>query len=544
MSGKVFEMDSKQYVKNHSLKDRIFELIEPYGGRFRSTPGSLVVDIIIIVCILISCLLIPLGYYYPEYDAFFWELEIGFTVLFCIEYIIRWIVSVNPITYPFSLFAIIDFLAIMPTLLVIHADYIFLPFFRGLRLLRLLRLLKFIRYRIFFYRAYIGLKNWSSTLTHHYHLRQMRLLFLVTLVFWILGSNLLYFTETRLVGNTGPYANYWQAYWHIIIVLVSGIEDKEPLSLLGRIEVSFFLLIGICFAGLVTAELVSILVKKMNRSGKIQLKAPASRLHHHIVIISFNSHLYNVIKQINAAIKGRNQIVIISQRGNNIKIANPKQYKRVSALFGDPLRRSILEQAWIDHASRVIILSSDKDENESALEKDNRSLMKALAALSFNPDVHMTVELQTQDSLRYASHLAGVNYIEAREFGERLIGQAVMNPGVTEIYTSLMTYTDDSSEFYLIPVPEELIGKTLKQAQLFFLDLDDEPMILVGIDRSPKQFPATNFKLNPVSDEDGLSSPGAILGKKDNLILIAYDFPSFAFVNQDDLWKGRILLRN
>ncbi|ETR73256.1 MAG: hypothetical protein OMM_07063 [Candidatus Magnetoglobus multicellularis str. Araruama] len=526
-----------------SNKDILFELLEPYGGRFHSPFGSLIVDIIIIVCILVSCLLIPLGYYFPQYDPFFWKLEIGFTILFSIEYIMRWIVALNPITYPFSPFAIIDFLAIMPTLLVIHADYIFLPFFRGLRLLRLLRLLKFIRYRIFFYRAYIGLKNWSSALTHHYHLKQMRMLFIITLVFWVLGANLLYFTETRLVGTQGPYSNYWQSYWHIIIVLISGIEDKEPLSLLGRIEVSFFLLIGICFAGLVTAELVSILVKKMNRSGKIQLKAPTSRLHHHIVIISFNAHLFNIIKQINAAIKGRNHVLIVSKRGNNIKIANPKSYKRVSALVGDPLNRSILEQAWIDRASRIIILSSDSDEKESAIEKDNRSLMKAIAALSFNPSVHMTVELQSEDTQRYASHLAGVNYIVAREFGECLIGQAVMNPGVTEIYTSLMTYTDDSSEFYLIPVPEDLVGKTLKQAQLFFLDLDDEPMILVGIDRSPAPFPATNFKLNPVSDEDGLSSPGVILGKNDKLIIIAYEFPSFARVNKDDLWKGRILLR-
>ncbi|KPA10157.1 ion transporter [Candidatus Magnetomorum sp. HK-1] len=529
---------------NPSYKDIIYELMEPYQGRFHSSFTSLIVDIFIIFCILMSCLLIPLGYYFPRWDPFFWQLEIGFIVLFSIEYLIRWAVASNPLTYPFTFFAIIDFLAIMPTLLVLHADFIFLPFFRGLRLLRLLRLLKFIRYRIFFYRLYFGIKNRASALTHHYHLKQLRLLFLVTLIFWIIGSNLLYFTETRLVGIASPYSNYWQAYWHIIIVLVSGIEDKEPLSLLGRIEVSFFLIIGICFAGLVTAELVSILVKKMNRSGKIQLKAPTSRLHHHIVIIAFNPHLYNVIKQISAAIKGRNQILIVSRRGNKINIADPRQYKKVIALYGDPLNRTVLKQAWINKASRVVILSSDIDQNDTSSERDNQSLMKTIAALSFNPTVNMTVELQTTDSLRYASQLAGVNFIVSREYGERLIGQAVMNPGVTEIYTSLMTYTDDSSEFYLIPVPEELIGKTLKQAQLFFLDLDEESFILVGIDRSPKDFPGTNFKLNPVSDENGFASPGVILEKRDNLILIAYEFPTFARMDKDDLWKGRILLRH
>ena len=51
--------------------------------------------------------------------------------------------------------------------------------------------------------------------------------------------------EVTLVGDEGPFAGYWRSYWNILIVLVSGIEDKEPLSLLGRMEVTLFLLAGL-----------------------------------------------------------------------------------------------------------------------------------------------------------------------------------------------------------------------------------------------------------------------------------------------------------
>ncbi len=65
-------------------------------------------------------------------------------------------------------------------------------------------------------------------------------------------------------------------------------------------------------------------------------------------------------------------------------------------------------------------------------------------------------------------------------------------------------------------------------------------MVLVGIDRSPPDRPSSRFWLNPAAE---LTGEGLILGAKDNLVLIAYEQPSFVEVDKDDLWSGKILQR-
>jgi len=528
----------------NKIRLNIKQIMEPYKGKRKSPRASLYMDLFVIICIIISCLLIPIGYFYPKTDYICWKLEIIFTVIFSIEYLLRWYSASNRILYPFTLYAIIDFLAIIPTILIVNADFILLPMFRSLRLLRLLRLLKFIRYGFFLYRSINRMRIWFDAISHHYRLNQMKLLFFAGIIAWIIGSNILYLTESSPEYSDSPFYSYWQSYWHVIIVLISGIEDKEPLSILGRIEISLFLILGICFAGVITAQLVSILVRKMNRLGKITLMPPKSVFKHHIVIIAYNNHFGNVIRQVNAGLKHKNYILIVCRRGDQIKISDPETYRNVLALNGDPLNRNILKIANIESASRVIILSSDNEKNDTPVERDNRSLMKALAVLSCNPTIPLTVELKSYESFKYSQSLAGVDFILASYFGERLLSQAVIHPGVTEVYLSLMTLTDDSSEFYVIPVPSQLVGRTFKQAQLYFFDMDDEPIILVGIDRSPVDFPSSNFKICPVSTDDGLSSPDLELEANDNLIIIAYTQPSFVELDENDLWSGRILLRD
>ena len=75
---------------------------------------------------------------------------------------------------------------------------------------------------------------------------------------------------------------------------LSGIEDKEPLSLLGRIEVTVMLIAGICIVGMLTGEIVAILVKKAQRVGKVAIMPPQGKLERHFVILGHNAHLDSV----------------------------------------------------------------------------------------------------------------------------------------------------------------------------------------------------------------------------------------------------------
>ncbi|MEW6236136.1 MAG: ion transporter [Candidatus Omnitrophota bacterium] len=523
--------------------------MEPYKGGRDSTRLSLAMDLFILACILISCAAVPLEYIFPEHLTFFTYTEFVFAAIFIVEYVLRWYSSANRLIYPFTLYALIDLIAIVPSLLMLCEEMLLLRAFRGMRLLRLvrllrlLRLLKFLRYGFLIYRGMISFRIWFSVLNYQYRLRQLGRLFFYGVLIWIIGAHLLFFTESLITEEAGPFSDYGKSYWNILIVLISGIEDKEPISTLGRVEVTIFLIAGIIVVGMLTAEIVSILVRKVHRAGKIAIKPPEGVMKHHIVILGENSNLDNVIRQVNAALDGKYFFLIISPIAEELKIPDPVIYKKVFAISGDPVKEEVLTRADIDHALRVVLLSM-RDPSQSTVSIDNRTLMIALAVASRKRGIPMTVELLSGESLHYAKNLAGADFILSRHYIERLASQAVLHPGVTEIYNELMTFTGDSCEFYTVPVPSHLVGKTFKEAQLYFLDHDEEAIVVIGVDFSSPEEPNTRFWINPINCQDQLPPSEIILDAKDHLIIIAYELPSFAAMAEEDLWSGKRLSRS
>ncbi len=516
--------------------------MEPYAGGREASAWSLAVDIFVLACIVASCALVVLEHLDLVDPGAALVLEMIFTTIFVVEYLLRWYAAPRRLLYPLTFYAIVDLVAILPSLLTMGSDMILLRVVRGVRLLRLLRLVRLVRLLRFswlLYSGFTGVRTYLSAANHQYRLLQLGRLFLWVLMAWFVGTNVVHFTETEMGHTTGPFADYWTSYWNILIVLISGIEDKEPLSIAGRVEVTVLLIVGICVVGMLTGEIVSILVRKAQRAGKVAVMPPSARLEQHVLILGVNSFLDNIIRQVHAALGEQHYIVVVDPDAEELRVMEPAAYRKVFALAGDPLDERVLAQADVDQAARVIVLSPE-DGNHSPQQRDNRALMKTIAVASRRPNRPVVVELQTEESLGFAAPLEEADFVVSRHYGEKLISQSVLNPGVTEIYYRLMTFTEQSNEFYTVPVLPRLVGKTFAEAQLHFLDKDDEDMVLVGIDRSPAGQPNTRFWLNPAAE---LSDDQLLLGKKDNLVLIAYEQPSFVEVDPEDLWSGKILQR-
>ncbi len=527
------------------FKERLREIMDPYQGGSDATWLSLFTDVFILFCILISCALIPLEYLYPAYETLLMRMEFFFVTIFSIEYLLRWYASPSRRKYPFTFYAVIDLAAILPSLLMLSSKFLLLRAIRGIRLLRLLRLMRliqFFHYRFAIYRGYIQFRTSFDTFADRYRLRQLSQLFFWALIAWIAGSNILYVTESFIVQNQGPFSGYWISYWNIIIVLISGIEDKEPLSLIGKIEITLFLITGIIVVGMLTGEIVSILVRRMQRLGKVSVKPPGSSPIEHILILGSNAHLDNIVCQLYSALKGRYFFLLVSPDAEELKVTDKSIYKRVMAYSGNPIQHNVLEDVNVDQALRVIVLSSE--DGLSPQSRDNQALMTTLAVTSRKKGIPMVVELKTLDSLTYVQELEGIDFVVSRHYVERLACQAVLNPGVTAIYDELMNFTEYDSEFYTIPVPEDLIGQTFKDAQLFFLDNDPETVTPVGIDRSPHELPNTHFWINPIDGTNGFRDESSVLNSEDRLIVIAYERPSFATIEREKLWSGKVLFRH
>jgi len=362
---------------------------------------------------------------------------------------------------------------------------------------------------------------------------------------WLLGANLLYVTERSLTDGPGPFYTYWKSYWNILIVLISGIEDKEPLSLLGRVEVTAMLITGIVIVGMLTGEIVAILVKKAERAGKVALKPPRGKLAQHFVIIGTNSHLDAVIREIHAATRGQNYILVVAPEAEDLLVTDPIVYRRVFALGGDPVRIEVLEQAHLGDALRVVILAQGEPGQPAHL-TDDRTLMRAIAVLGRRAGKPMVVEIMDPETLDEVGALeeSGVEFILSRQYSEGLIAQAVLNPGITALFERLLTFAADTSEFYTVPAPPDLWGRTFSEACLRFLDSDAEAIIPVGIDRSPPNRPHSKLLLNPVVGRGGIEAADLVLREGDSLVLIAEDRPSFAAPSKEELWTGNILPRS
>ena len=126
------------------MRKRIFEIIEPAQGNDKA---SIAYDILMLLAIAVS--IIPLMF--AEDRIVFHYIELITVILFIIDYILRWVTADYKlgkgahsfVSYPYSFWAIIDLLTILPSFQILGSNFKIL---RTLRMLKILRLMKALRY--------------------------------------------------------------------------------------------------------------------------------------------------------------------------------------------------------------------------------------------------------------------------------------------------------------------------------------------------------------------------------------------------------------
>ncbi|MGM0943670.1 MAG: ion transporter [Bacteroidota bacterium] len=183
-----------------------------------------------------------------DYGALFYKLELLFTLLFTVEYILRiWLTS-KTYKYVTSFYGIVDLLAILPVYLSFFiANVQLLTVVRALRLLRVIRILKLGRYLA---EADFIRKSLRASMA-----KIQIFLFTVLTVVLIMGT-LMYLVE-------GPEAGYTSIprgmYWAIVTLTTVGFGDITPVTTLGQFMASMIMLLGYAIiavpTGIVSSEM-------------------------------------------------------------------------------------------------------------------------------------------------------------------------------------------------------------------------------------------------------------------------------------------------
>ena len=247
------------------MRKRIYEIIDL--GR-KGDKLSLAYEIFMIIVIIVS--IIPLLFLkvYPIFHV----IEKVTVTIFIIDYILRWMTADYRLKkgewsfaiHPFTGWAIIDLLSILPGLNILGQGF---KIFRITRLLRILRLFKLFRY------------SESMQILGRVIRKERKVLFAVLgiSVFYVFLTALIMFnTEPRIDPATGnvTFSGFFDAlYWATVTLTTVGYGDLTPATEIGRLVSMVSSLFGVAIialpSGVITASYLDEL-RNMKRKKKTE----------------------------------------------------------------------------------------------------------------------------------------------------------------------------------------------------------------------------------------------------------------------------------
>ena len=178
-----------------------------------------------------------------------WIIELITVFIFIIEYLARFHASEKRLKYVFSIYSIIDLLAIIPTLVIwlLPGTSFAIGFMKALRIFKVFRVFRFMRFmrdgNFFFGKISIYVLNIS------------RLIFTILMIFFI-SSGLFYHVESSVNDDVNTFGDAF--YFTVVTLTTVGFGDINPISSNGRWVTILMIISGIILipwqAGKITRE--------------------------------------------------------------------------------------------------------------------------------------------------------------------------------------------------------------------------------------------------------------------------------------------------
>lgn len=232
------------------MRKRIYEIIEQgHSG----DKASVAYDIVMLVAIAAS--IVPLMF--AEETPAFRIIEQITVSFFILDYLLRWMTADyrqgkkawSFVLYPFTGWAIIDLLSVLPGLQILGRGF---KIFRVTRLLRILRLFKFIRYSG-------KIRALGRVIRKE---REVLLSVLGIAIFYVFLTALVMFNaEPHFNPETGmvTFESFFDAlYWATVTLTTVGYGDMVPVTDIGRVVSMLSSLFGVAIialpSGVITAS--------------------------------------------------------------------------------------------------------------------------------------------------------------------------------------------------------------------------------------------------------------------------------------------------
>lgn len=240
------------------MRERLFNILEIANA---DDWVSRIYDIFMVICIL--CSLFPLCFKYST--PLLRQMDHVCVVIFIIDYLLRWGTADYKLPnkgkwafarYPFTAFAVIDLLSILPSLTIVNNSLKLMRLFRMTRLLRLLLINKGIRaFKLLRYS-----KNFQIVLNVIRRERQPLFSVCMLSVGYVFLSALVMFQV-----EPENFESFFDAiYWAMVTLTTVGYGDIYPVSDMGRVVSMLSSFMGIAIVALPTGIITAGFMSELN----------------------------------------------------------------------------------------------------------------------------------------------------------------------------------------------------------------------------------------------------------------------------------------
>lgn len=220
-----------------------------YLEDMETPPGRAINLIITALVLLSSAIFVAETYPLPDYVRINLDIiDFALVLLFAYEYLLRLWCAPNKIKYLFSLYSVIDLLAIVPVFFGV-VDISFIRIFRWFRILRLIR--------------FIEGRTLLGGMISEDSVSSAKILFTLFAIIFVY-SGLIYQVEHPV--NPKVFRTFLDAFYFSVVTMTTvGFGDVTPTSELGRLLTVLMILTGIALIPWQLGNLIKRLVKNDDR---------------------------------------------------------------------------------------------------------------------------------------------------------------------------------------------------------------------------------------------------------------------------------------